>query len=251
MADLTVRSADPEWMDTREVATPTLRDTFRFLSLTNRFFGGNRVILKTIGAWSKKWRDGEPIRILDVGTGGGDIPLALAAWAERKGAHLLITGIERLPAAVEIARKNTRRYDTIHIRQDDFWSLDETTDSFDYVVSSLFLHHVPIDQNVRALRHMDRIAKRGLIVSDLLRSRSSYNAVALLSYVAGNSIVKNDGPLSVRRAFTMMELADLIEAAGLSYLTARREPWFRVSLSGEKRNERLASAGRERSRSRA
>jgi hypothetical protein len=78
------------------------------------------------------------------------------------------------------------------------------------------------------------LARRGIIISDLHRTLLSYSAVSLLSYLIGNKIVRHDGPLSVRRAFTIPELNDLARAAGLPYLQASIEPWFRTSLSGEK-----------------
>jgi len=47
-------------------------------------------------------------------------------------------------------------------------------------------------------------------------------------------VVRHDGPLSVRRAFTVHELARLAAGLGLSYLQARQERPFRLSLAGEK-----------------
>jgi hypothetical protein len=58
--------------------------------------------------------------------------------------------------------------------------------------------------------------------------------VWLLSRLAGDDIVRHDGPLSVRRAFLSEDLSRAAEEAGLDYLRVRRHPWFRLSLAGEK-----------------
>jgi hypothetical protein len=55
-----------------------------------------------------------------------------------------------------------------------------------------------------------------------------------LSALAGNVIVRHDGPLSVRRAFTLPELSRLVHELDLRYLRARRESPFRLSLAGQK-----------------
>jgi hypothetical protein len=47
-------------------------------------------------------------------------------------------------------------------------------------------------------------------------------------------VVRHDGPVSVRRAFTVSELEELARRAGLGYLSARRHAGFRLSLTGAK-----------------
>jgi 2-polyprenyl-3-methyl-5-hydroxy-6-metoxy-1,4-benzoquinol methylase len=120
------------------------------------------------------------------------------------------------------------------VRRADLFDLDGEGASFDVVTASLFLHHCPAREVVRALRAMDRLAARGLILSDLLRSRAGYWAVGLLSHLIGNAVVRHDGPLSVRRAFRPEELEALAAEAGLPHLSVRVHPWFRVSLAGTK-----------------
>ena len=93
---------------------------------------------------------------------------------------------------------------------------------------------MPPDRTAEALASVDRLATRGVVISDLKRSWLALAGVGLLAYAAGNAVVRHDGPLSVRRAFTVDELRELASACGLGYLSARSEGPFRVSLSGEK-----------------
>ena len=59
---------------------------------------------------------------------------------------------------------------------------------------------------VGALVKLDRIASKGMILSDLERSKGGFRAVSFLARLIGNRIVRHDGPLSVRKAFTLPEL---------------------------------------------
>jgi 2-polyprenyl-3-methyl-5-hydroxy-6-metoxy-1,4-benzoquinol methylase len=219
-------------MDTVSNPPAVVNETLDFLGLTNRRFGGEAAVLSFFKAWSRRWKAGETLRVLDVGTGGADIPRALARWTRGRRFRLQITAVDLRPEIVQAARERCRDYPEIAVRQGDAFALRE--EPFDYVTASLFLHHMPPENLSGVLKGLDRLALRGMVLSDLLRSRAGYWSVFLLSRLAGNFVVRHDGPLSVRRAFRPEELDDLARGAGLPYLKARRRPWFRLVLAGEK-----------------
>lgn len=222
-------------MDTAPLSVEEMRTTLGFLERTNRWCGGAGVVLGYLTAWSRRWPAGGTIRMLDVGTGSADIPVAIVAWARARGLNVAVTGIDPVREVVAVARERTAGYPEITIEQADLNSLAEGHETFDYVTASLLLHHLPPDEAAGALQDMDGLSTRGIIVSDLHRTRTGYAAVWLLSRLLGNAVVRHDGPLSVRRAFRPEELDDLAESGGLAYLHARvHHPWFRVSLAGEK-----------------
>ncbi|MCB4757695.1 MAG: methyltransferase domain-containing protein [Elusimicrobia bacterium] len=234
MIDLIKKIDQPELMDSTDLPEQVMESTLKSLEVANKYFGGTEVILKFLDLWSRHWKAGETITILDVGTGGGDIPIQLARWGSARNIHLKLDAIDLIPGIVKIAKHKTAEWDNIQINESDFFEVKENGRRFDYVIASLFLHHIPSKKIVPLLKKMDRLAKRGLIISDLNRSISGYLAVTLLCTLIGNSVVRHDGPLSVRRAFHMEELAGYAKEAGLPYLKVNREPWFRISLSGEK-----------------
>ena len=82
----------PELMDTTPVPPDEMARTFNFLEFINSWFGGNGVMLRKLEAWSATWAPGHEITILDAGTGSADIPVAIAAWARRRGFRVRITG---------------------------------------------------------------------------------------------------------------------------------------------------------------
>lgn len=231
--DLSRPIDEDEWMDTRPFDPGEARRALYFLAKMNHRFGGVATALRPFVEWSRRWHRGEPVSLLDVGTGGADIPIALVKWARENGYSLRVTAVELIPEIAAFAKEAARPYPEITVLARDLRDLPKEL-VFDYVTASLFLHHVPIPLRSNALHCLDRRARRGLVVSDLIRTLPSYWAVGAASFIWGDAVVRHDGPLSVRRAFRVDELAALAQEAGLSYLKSRAESWFRVSLAGEK-----------------
>jgi hypothetical protein len=70
---------------------------------------------------------------------------------------------------------------------------------------------------------MARVARRGVVVNDLIRGRLVYLGAWLLAHLAtANPYTRYDAPLSVRRAFDRRELRALIESAGLHVVASSR-----------------------------
>jgi len=77
---------------------------------------------------------------------------------------------------------------------------------------------------------MDRAARLGVVVNDLVRGRVAYAAVWLATRLLARSpMSRHDGPLSVLRAYTPAEVRGLVVAAGLDGVRVRRHP-FRLRL---------------------
>lgn len=228
------RATDDELMDTLPLSEPEVRSTLRWLQLTNRYFGGSRTILRHLAAWSADWPTDRAMHLLDVGTGAADIPAAIVVWARRRGLPIRVTAIDSAGGIAAAARTAVREVPEIAVEQIDLFELAATDRRFDIVTASLFLHHVPPERTSDAVAAIDRLATRGVVISDLLRLPLTWAAVGALAFVTGNRIVRHDAPLSVRRAFRVSELARLASTAGLPHLGARREGHFRVSLTGRK-----------------
>ncbi len=223
-----------ELMDTMTFDEPVVRRTLAFLGMTARHFGGADIVTQRLAAWSKRWPAKTVISILDVGTGGAEIPMAIARWARRFNRRVRIVALDLMPGIAGIARANAREFPEVDVRCQDVFALRDAGETFDYVTASLFLHHVPTPRIQEILQLFDQMARRGVIVSDLARNAASYWAVKSLALLTGNHVVRHDAPLSVQRAFTREELQDFAVTAGLPYLRASGAPWFRLSLAGEK-----------------
>jgi len=107
--------------------------------------------------------------------------------------------------------------------------------SIDYVISSLVMHHFTPDALIVLLRETYRLARRGLIMNDIVRGMLPLVAFRLTQPIfARHYLTRHDGILSIKRAYTPTELLALAHAAGLSHARIMTHfPW-RMTLIVEK-----------------
>jgi SAM-dependent methyltransferase len=154
--------------------------------------------------------------MLDIATGGGDIPLRLWRWARRAGVSLEIDACDRSEVAVAYARERAAAA-AAAVR---FFPCDAIRDplpaGYDAVVCSLFLHHLDEAEAVTLLRRMAAAASRLLLVNDLLRCPQGYLLAHLATRLLSRCpVVHIDGPRSVQGAFVLDEVRSLVARAGL------------------------------------
>jgi 2-polyprenyl-3-methyl-5-hydroxy-6-metoxy-1,4-benzoquinol methylase len=166
----------------------------------------------------------EPVRILDVASGGGDVAVALARRAQREGMTVHIAGCDVSPLAVEYARQQAERAGTSNVSFFQRDVLNEPLpDGYHVVGCSLFLHHLSDTEAEQLLRHMAAAAERLVLVNDLCRTRIGYVLAWIgCRLLTRSDVVHIDGPRSVAAAFTPAELCTLAERSGLSGATLSR-----------------------------
>ena len=102
-----------------------------------------------------------PLRVLDVASGGGDVPIALALRAMRSRLEMQFEGCDRSAGAMQFASDKAAARG-VAIR---FFRLDvleeEIPPGFDVIISSLFLHHLSGSEAVGLLRSMAPRGRRG------------------------------------------------------------------------------------------
>lgn len=165
----------------------------------------------------------DSISILDVATGGGDIPIWLATMGQQTGMKLSVFGCDISETAVKVASQKA----VAAKASVQFFQLDVLHEplprQYDLVINSLFLHHLDTQQVIHLLSQMNAYSKKMLVVNDLERSVLSYVGVWLACHALSNShVVRYDGPVSVRAAYTVDEIRSLTEKAGLQNVQIRR-----------------------------
>jgi len=222
-------------MDDLSITDARLHEALRDLRLTNRFLGGyrsTRAVLRPVFASHRR------LRILDVGTGGGDSLVDLVHFGHRCGCRVDVVGVDLNAGAVEYAQRyldrklSARMRRRVSVHSGDALDLDLDTDAFDIATNSLFLHHFAGAEAVRVLQEMNRVSRMGILVNDLHRHPLAYWGVLLLSrLLPASEMYRHDAPLSVRRAFRRHELAALARRAGLPNPQIRWHWAFRWTLS--------------------
>lgn len=197
-------------LDDEAALVGNLRDLARI----NRLTGGATISRRAIDAL------GDVRSIVDVGTGGADIPIRLLADARRRGAEVAVTASDsrnEVLAAARLARPAITRTPGLTLAIADGRALPWPDGSFDVAHASMVVHHLEPDDAVRFLGELRRVARLGVVVNDLVRGWWYWlGGWLLVQAIATSDYTRHDGPLSVRRSYTRRELHDLVGAAGMT-----------------------------------
>ncbi|WP_164102065.1 methyltransferase domain-containing protein [Candidatus Laterigemmans baculatus] len=211
-------------MDDPELGAEEHVAALRGLARLNWFSGVSRQMyrrLRQIALASPR-----PLRVLDIATGSGDLPIDWLLRSRLEGIPLEVTGVDVSSQAIATARARAAVAGCSSSGEGwtaDWWVAnaleDCLPDDFDVVTCSLFLHHLEDEDIVRLLRAMRDATEAGglvrrLLICDLVRSRWNLAAVSVASRLLSRSpIVHGDAALSVRAALTRGEFAELAEVA--------------------------------------
>jgi hypothetical protein len=89
------------------------------------------------------------------------------------------------------------------------------------------IHHLDDENAVRFLAELGRVSRRGIVVNDLHRGQLAWLGAWLVGrFLTRNPFTRHDAPLSVRRAYTLVEMEELLARAGLEPV-ARRHGFLR------------------------
>jgi ubiquinone/menaquinone biosynthesis C-methylase UbiE len=105
--------------------------------------------------------------------------------------------------------------------------------AFDYAMTNMFIHHLDDGQIVDVFREMDRVARRGVVVADLLRTRRAHFWIRALTLLS-NPMVRHDAVVSVGQALNEAEAGRLATQGGLDYTVLYRHFGHRFVMAGEK-----------------
>jgi ubiquinone/menaquinone biosynthesis C-methylase UbiE len=210
-----------------------VRGSLRDLEWFNRYLGGARTVLEHLRRMVGE-SPGSSLTILDIATGGADIPRAICRWARGRKLAVTIEAVDCNDQVLATAAQWSAGYPEIRFRRSEASRLPYPDQSFDVVISSLFFHHLNEAQGICLLREMARIARRGLVLNDLLRDRRAHLLIAIITrLLSENRLTRHDGPISVLRGFRPEELLRMATAAGLADVRISLHPWFRIALTKE------------------
>lgn len=210
------RSYQEELMDDLESSGEIISQTLKELETINRLLGGNQVTLNGLELLTKN-ASSEPIRIADLGCGGGDMLKLVAKWAKRKQLNVELIGFDANPHIIDYAQKHCKEYSNISFQVKDIFSEAFKKEKFDVILCTLFTHHFHENDLIRIFKQFKDQARLGVVINDLHRHWLAYYSIKLLTKVFSKSeMVKFDGPLSVKRAFIKAELTEILEKASIS-----------------------------------
>lgn len=223
------RATATEFLDQPDCNPDMAAASYRFMEMVNFWFGGIRTVRRFLETETAECHATAPLRILDIGSGSCDIPLAMSRWASTYGISLHFTCLEKADYAVDIARKKLSQSGntSIHLFQEDAF-IHQPSEPYDCAIASMCFHHFSDTQILALLARLRGFVRNSVLINDLRRSRLAHLAARLL-LTAKPSELQHDALLSIRRGFKIGELSTLLGQLESATISEKPIRWFRIA----------------------
>jgi len=219
-----------EWVDDPALSVEDTRDTLIEQAVINRLIGGGRATLAHAFPLLKACAS-DPVRVLDIACGGADLSRRLVDRARRLGKRIEVTALDLSEKVIEWARRMSEGYPEISFIQGNAMELPFPRGSFDLVIASTFIHHLPPEQVTALLRKLRDVSRGSVIVADLVRSSLAYLEFWFFAHLMRfNPVTIHDGLVSVCRAYSPAELTGMAQQAELRSWKLYRHTFYRMAL---------------------
>ena len=228
----TYRSNEKELLDETNIQKDLLLKNLRELDILNRTTGGHAITLKGI---KQIITDHTKIyRIVDLGCGSGDSLRAIADWARENNFNVQLTGVDMNADVIGYFTKHCSTYPEITSFTGDYLEFLDRNTTVDIVHCSLFCHHLNDDELIKLFTYFSEKVTTGFVINDLQRKwLAYYSAWFFTRLLNGTILAKNDGPVSVLRAFKASELKYLLEKANIKNYIIQKTRLFRFLIVGK------------------
>ncbi|ABF40515.1 conserved hypothetical protein [Candidatus Koribacter versatilis Ellin345] len=215
------RQVVPELLDA-DLGTPhEVRASLDDLRLINTLFGGVTSTAKMIRKVAHE-TGVKNLKLLEVASGTGYVPQAATDWLASDGITLDIALLDRAQTHLPTNGVPTFVGDALKMPFAD--------NSYDIVSCGLFLHHLDTDQVATFARETLRVARRAVLISDLIRSRLHLTLAHISLPLYGSPITWHDSLASIRAAYTPDEVRPLLANCGARKITLEHHFLFRMGI---------------------
>jgi hypothetical protein len=236
----------PELLDVPgEADERDLRHTLRDIRRANIFGLGTWVVRHHLERLVDDLPPEQPLSVLDLATGSGDIPEELCRWARARGRNVTFTATDISEAILRVARE---RITVAGFGGQVQFTVCNATNTpfaggqFDITLMSLALHHMDLREAHAIVREMARVSRLGFIINDVYRSRGAWIMARLLAgLTTTNRLTRHDGPASVLRAYIPGEVEWIAERVGLP-LAVHTHPFWRMAAVWTRRAQPAVQA---------
>jgi len=203
-------------MDDFSIQDERIGEALSELKIINKYLGGISTTKSALKYFAESGK--VKLKILDIGSGSSDNLIA----AKNRYPELQILSLDKNLSVLSNSKNLFKKINA------DAFSLPFKNNSCDIIHSALFLHHFTEEQIQILLKEFLRIARKGIIINDLQRSRFALLGIKILTVLFSKSeMVKNDGPLSVKRGFTRQEILKLLADVGVTNYVIKKKWAFR------------------------
>jgi ubiquinone/menaquinone biosynthesis C-methylase UbiE len=215
----------PELLDTDAGTPEEVADSLADLEMFNRFYGGVSTmadLLRSVAAGRKL----KSLSWLDVAGGQGTL-------ATRTGDALAGQGLA--VRTVILDRAETHMDSGLDSVCGDALHLPFRDNSFDVVGCCLFLHHLEPPEIVAFVREALRVARHAVVINDLIRHPVHLLISRIGRPIYRSRITRHDAVASVRRAYTVLEIKEMLGSVPAQSVEVSQHYLFRMGVIAWKR----------------
>jgi 2-polyprenyl-3-methyl-5-hydroxy-6-metoxy-1,4-benzoquinol methylase len=197
-----------ELMDDLNCDLGMLNNTYRQFKTINKLFSCWNIIYHFFLKPRMKSRD-QVYLLLDIGFGGGDIPIQLAKWAKADGINLQVTAIEIDQRALDYI-KTIQVPSNVSFRRATTTDLLNENKSFDFVINNNTCHHWAEKELHIMMENARKLCRNLIVFNDIERGDLAfvfYTVIAKLFF--HHSFIYYDGRFSIKRSYTKSELKEI------------------------------------------
>lgn len=226
LPDISKRSDQKELIDGKGIPDTEMIRNIRELDTFNLLTGNIAITLRLLGRLVKN--ETKEYHLADLGCGGGEFLLRADKWSKKRDLKLRLSGIDNNATAISYLKSRLNGNESISTFQADYKTfLNSVHQNIDFIHCSLFIHHLS-DSEIIDLIQAAKQRNTILIINDLKRSLVAYYAAKLLTRLFnGTKLAKNDGSVSVLRAFKKEEIISLIAKTSSRIMFLWSVPFFR------------------------
>ena len=212
----------PELLDTDSGTPAEVATALSDLRHINQWFGGISATQSMVTRVTQKLKAGS-LSLLEIAAGGGFVPLAVAERMRQSGIRLEVTLLDRAHSHL----RNGRGNGTPAVAGDAV-ALPFAKGSFDVVSCCLFVHHLEPRDLVRFVNDGLRVCRAAVIINDVVRHPIHLGLVYLSLPLYRSRFTHHDAPASVRRAYTIDEMRQMLNGTTAAKVEIRRHPLYRM-----------------------
>jgi ubiquinone/menaquinone biosynthesis C-methylase UbiE len=212
----------PELLDTDSGTPAEVAKALSDLRNINRWFGGIASTQSMIAQVARK-QSARSLSLLEVAAGAGYVPHAASAHMRKSGVRLQVTLLDRAHSHLKNGSGNGSS-----AVAGDALALPFADASFDLVSSCLFAHHLEPRELVQFVNEGLRVGRTAVIINDLVRDPIHLALVYASLALYRSRFNRHDAPASVRRAYTIKEMNQMLGQTTAASVEIERCPVFRM-----------------------
>ncbi len=230
------RSQALELMDDPNLKKEALVKAYQDINRCNTLLGGTTITTSIVKKLIKK-HPKKSYTIYDVGCGDGHMLRKIASLYNGESITLNLVGIDIREDVLAIARKASSSFGNITYTNQNVLALEDD-EQCDILLCTLTLHHFPEKDLKTILSQFERLARIGVVINDLERSKLAYVLFRLFSiFFIRTKIAKIDGLISIRKGFIKKDLINLSKSLKrlrhhIQWKWAFRYVWVMESTKG-------------------